>query len=73
MGEDRCWVKDDKWIEFFYVYAPILLILTASITLYAMTANKLYRSHHKDCQRDKNEKCRVPQNIKEYKVRYRYS
>lgn len=69
MGKSRCWIGNEWWIEFYYIYAPICLVLTVSITFYAFTARKIYQAQHKSCRYD-NAECRTHQNIDEYRVRF---
>lgn len=43
MGLERCWMVNNRWIEFFYIYFPISVILCTNITLYSITAYRIYR------------------------------
>ncbi|CAO1406462.1 unnamed protein product [Diamesa serratosioi] len=43
MGIERCWMKNSRWIEFFYIYLPISIILCTNITLYSITAYRIYK------------------------------
>lgn len=69
MGTDRCWVRENRWIEFFYVYAPIFLILVLIITMYVITGRKIYLKQHLNCQYD-SEQCQITQNMNECRVRF---
>lgn len=69
MGRNRCWIGTEWWIELYYIYAPICLILIVSITFYAITAKKIYREQHKSC-RYNNDECRTHHNINAHRVRF---
>lgn len=43
MGLERCWMKNDRLTEFLYIYLPISAILCINITLYSITAYRIYR------------------------------
>ena len=43
MGDERCWIRNNRWIEFFYIYFPISIIICTNITLYSITAYRIYR------------------------------
>lgn len=43
IGFERCWFRKDRYVEFAYVYLPISIILCTNITLYAITAYRIYR------------------------------
>ena len=49
IGIERCWVRQDRFIEFFYIYLPISMISLVNIILYSITAYKIYK-----CQKEMN-------------------
>lgn len=43
IGAKRCWLQQNRIVELIYVYTPISLILIINITLYSITAYKIFR------------------------------
>lgn len=43
MGIKRCWMQNNRIVEGIYIYLPISIILIINITLYSITAWKIYQ------------------------------
>lgn len=39
----RCWIQEVRVVELIYMYIPISIILLVNITLYSITAYKIYK------------------------------
>ncbi|XP_049545738.1 probable G-protein coupled receptor Mth-like 10 [Anopheles darlingi] len=44
VGEESCFLKDDKLTQFVYVYLPLLLLISANIFFFATTAIRIYQT-----------------------------
>jgi G protein-coupled receptor Mth (Methuselah protein) len=42
IGKFECFLRNDRDIEFFYLYLPMSLILIVNVILYSITAYKIY-------------------------------
>lgn len=42
IGKFECFLRNDRDIEFFYLYLPMSLILLVNVVLYSITAYKIY-------------------------------
>ena len=56
VGISKCWVRDDRLIEFLYVYLPSMIISLVDIILFILTAmnlNKIQKemADIKNCQK----------------------
>lgn len=59
LGNQKCWVRSDRLIEFLYVYIPSMAISFIDVILYLWTAfniNKIQKemSGIKNCQKHSN-------------------
>lgn len=45
IGLKRCWMQNSRWVEAFYVYTPISIIMLINIILYSITAYRIFRVH----------------------------
>ncbi|XP_052895242.1 probable G-protein coupled receptor Mth-like 3 [Anopheles moucheti] len=43
IGRERCFVSVEKLIGFLYMYLPMLLLVTANVAFFAVTAIRIYR------------------------------
>lgn len=43
MGITRCWLQNNRHVEAIYLYFPICVILIVNVTLYSVTALKIYK------------------------------
>jgi G protein-coupled receptor Mth (Methuselah protein) len=43
MGQNRCWLQNNRLVEAIYTYIPISIILTVNVALYSITAYKIYQ------------------------------
>lgn len=65
MGDGRCWIKRNYSVQLYYLYAPVGLVLTLAVVIYAITGRKIYRLERKTSQEG-----RIQENIDECRVRY---
>ena len=42
IGIERCWVRENRFVEFLYIYLPLSIISVVNIILYSITAYKIY-------------------------------
>lgn len=42
IGKSECFLRNERHIEFFYLYLPMSLILLVNVVLYSITAYKIY-------------------------------
>ena len=47
IGVERCWIRDNRWVELLYVYLPLSTISVVNIVLYSCTAYKINK-----CQKE---------------------
>lgn len=60
IGKFECFLRNDRNIEFFYLYLPMSVILLVNVVLYSITAYKIYTvQNHKYILSGKVEKRRV--------------
>ncbi|XP_035904477.1 uncharacterized protein LOC118508837 [Anopheles stephensi] len=43
IGQERCFVSEDMLIGFLYMYLPLLLLVSANVVFFAVTAIRIYR------------------------------
>ncbi|XP_049545922.1 G-protein coupled receptor Mth2-like isoform X3 [Anopheles darlingi] len=48
VGEEGCFLKEEKLTQFLHLYLPLVLLTTANIFFYAITAKRIYQSNQTD-------------------------
>lgn len=49
IGKFECFLRNERHIEFFYLYLPMSLILSVNVILYSITAYKIYTVQNDKC------------------------
>ncbi|XP_050093977.1 uncharacterized protein LOC126576715 [Anopheles aquasalis] len=44
VGEEGCFLKEEKRTQFLYLYLPLLILISANIFFFAITAKRIYQS-----------------------------
>uniref|UniRef100_A0A2M4DP26 Putative g-protein coupled receptor mth-like 10 n=1 Tax=Anopheles darlingi TaxID=43151 RepID=A0A2M4DP26_ANODA len=70
IGESRCYLKDDKLIEFLYMYLPMLILVGVNVFFFGVTAKRIYQMEQATATALSSESRR---HAKYEKDRYRFS
>ncbi|XP_050097969.1 G-protein coupled receptor Mth2-like [Anopheles aquasalis] len=44
IGEEGCFLKEDKLVQFLYLYLPLMVVISANIYFFAITAKRVYQT-----------------------------